>query len=67
MGCTPIGPPSRSMYMLIELGRLRVLTHHLAWGGGNLLFAVTLHMLYAHLALIMTFGLKYVSSMFELF
>jgi hypothetical protein len=35
MGCTPIGPPSRSMYMLIELGRLRVLAHHLAWGAGK--------------------------------
>ena len=40
MGCNPIGPPSRSMYMLIELGRLWVLAHHLAWGGGSLLIAV---------------------------
>ena len=27
--------PLRSMYMLIELGRLWVLAHHLAWGGGK--------------------------------
>ena len=46
------------MYMLIELGRPWVLTLHLTWGG-NLLIAVTWHMLYAHLALIMTFGIKH--------
>ncbi len=47
------------MYMLIELGRPRVLTHHLSWGGGNLFIAVTWHIPYTHSALIMTFWLKH--------